>query len=386
MSTKRDIAGKLVALAAGGTGGHMFPAEALAQELKRRGARILLVTDDRGARYAKEFPDDERFEISAASPSIGGPVAKAAAVMSLAGGFMKARSEFKRRKPAAAVGFGGYPSFAAMKAASVLKIPYGVHEQNGVLGRANRQLVANASFVAHAFPVLEKLPESAHTKLGDARLHEVGNPVRDAVNDLAGSTFTLPRDGAPVTVLVFGGSQGASLFSRVVPRAIARLPETVRKNLAIMHQARDAEAASVRAVYDEAGVVAEIAPFFSDLPERMARSHLVVARSGGATVTELSIIGRPSILVPLAIAMDDHQTGNARTLSQEGQNGAKAAILLPENDFTDEMMRAALEPLLAEPQRLADMAQAARGRVRQGAAEALADLVEEITVGERVAS
>lgn len=375
------VSGKLIALAAGGTGGHMFPAQALAQELKRRGARILLVTDKRGARFAENFGDDDRIEISAASPSIGGPVAKAAAAVSLAGGFLTARRALKRMQPAAAVGFGGYPSFAGMQAASALNIPYGVHEQNGVLGRANRLLVGRAAFVAHAFPILEKMPAKAQRALSAAgRLHEVGNPVRDAVKALADSDFASPEPDTPIRLLIFGGSQGASLFSEIAPRALERLPKAIRSRLYVVHQARDAEAAMVKAVYDQAGIAAEIAPFFKDLPARIANAHLVLARAGGSTVTELSIIGRPSVLVPLAIAMDDHQTGNARALSDSGADGAQGAILLPEAGFSEEALTAALKPLLQEPRRLGVMAAAARGRVRQGAATALADLVEAITL------
>ncbi len=190
-----------IALAAGGTGGHLFPAEALAQELKRRGCRILLVTDARGGRYAEKFPADERFEISAATPSIGGLVAKGLAAVSLAQGLFTALREFKKRRPAAAVGFGGYPSLPAMKAASLLGVPYGVHEQNGVLGRANRMLAKGAVFAAHAFPVLEKAPRNIN------RL-EVGNPVRDAVAAVSDAPYPAAGSGA-INLLIFGGSQGA---------------------------------------------------------------------------------------------------------------------------------------------------------------------------------
>jgi UDP-N-acetylglucosamine--N-acetylmuramyl-(pentapeptide) pyrophosphoryl-undecaprenol N-acetylglucosamine transferase len=357
---------RLIALAAGGTGGHLFPAEALAQELKRRGWSILLVTDARGARYAEKFPADERFEISAKSPSIGGPVAKAIAAASLASGLVTALKEFRQRKIAAAVGFGGYPSFPAMKAAAFLRVPYGLHEQNGVLGRTNRLLTDGAAFLAHGFPVLEKAPQAA-------RRVEVGNPLRDAVAMVAGAPYAAPAGGDPIRLLVFGGSQGASLFSKAVPAAIADLPEALRRRLAVTQQAREGEIETVRAAYESANVAAEIAPFFTDLPARIAAAHLVIARAGASTVTEIATIGRPSILVPLAIAMDDHQSGNARTLS-----AANAAILLPEKDFTSAALRSALEPLLAEPERLAAMAAATRGRIRDGAAKALADLVEEI--------
>lgn len=364
MSVVRD---RIVALAAGGTGGHLFPAEALAQELKRRGWRILLVTDARGARYAGTFPADDRLMISAASPSIGGPVAKAAAAVSLAGGLLTAIGEFRKRKVAAAAGFGGYPSFPAMKAAELLGIPYGVHEQNGVLGRANRMVVPGAAFVAHGFPVLEKAAKVR------APLIEVGNPVRDAVRALADAPAPPLDERGRIAVLVFGGSQGASLFSKIVPPAIAALPAPLRARLAVTQQVREGEIAEVKKTYDDAGVAAELAPFFNDLPARIAKAHLVIARAGASTVTELSTIGRASVLIPLAIAMDDHQTGNARALSDAG-----AAIRIGEADFTVQSLSARLHDLLTDPPLLAHMAAAAKGCVKANAAGRLADLVEKI--------
>lgn len=352
-----------IVLAAGGTGGHMFPAEALAQELRRRGWPILLVTDKRGARYADSFPADDRFEISAATPSIGGPVAKAAAAISIARGLMTARREFKARKPVAAVGFGGYPSLPAMKAAAMAKIPYGVHEQNAVLGRANRMLVKGAAFSAHAFPTLEKCPAGARTV-------EVGNPVRDAVAALAAANT--PHTDT-LRLLVFGGSQGATIFSSAPVEAVSRLPEDIRAKLSVVHQAREADVEKVQMGYARAGVAAEVAPFFKDLPERMAAANLVISRSGASTVTELSTIGRPSILVPLAIAMDDHQSANARVLSEAG-----GALLLPERRFNADALETALATLFANPERLTVMAEKAQGCVKANAAAALADLVEEM--------
>lgn len=364
MSAKRG----LIALAAGGTGGHLFPAEALAQELKRRGWRILLVTDERGARYATTFPADERFMISAASPSIGGPVAKAAAALSLGAGLLAALGEFRKRHISAAVGFGGYPSFPAMKAAAFVGAPYGIHEQNGVLGRANRMIAGGARFIAHGFPVLENVSDKWRPKLV-----EIGNPVRDMVLAAANERYPALDETSKISVLVFGGSQGASLFSRVIPPAIASLPPALRKRLRVTHQVRDSEAADVRRIYSEAGIDAELASFFSDLPARIAKSHLVIARAGASTVTELSAIGRPSLLVPLAIAMDDHQTGNARALSDAG-----AAIRVSEAEFTVEAVAARLHDLLTDPTLLHHMAASAKGRVKASAATQLADLVESI--------
>jgi UDP-N-acetylglucosamine--N-acetylmuramyl-(pentapeptide) pyrophosphoryl-undecaprenol N-acetylglucosamine transferase len=359
---------RLIALAAGGTGGHMFPAEALAQELKRRGRQVLLVSDARGARYAEGFPADEKFQISAATASAGGLAAKGLAAVSVAQGIFTALGKFRKLRPVAAIGFGGYPSFPAMKAASLSGIPYGVHEQNGVLGRANRMLVKGAAFTAHAFPVLEKAPAGIDAV-------EVGNPVRDAVAALSDAAFAPINAGGDINLLIFGGSQGASLFSAAPVKAIAGLPEDMRRRLVVVHQVREDDIEEVRAGYTAAGVRAEIAPFFADLPNRMAAAHLIIARAGASTVTELSAIGRGAILVPLAIAMDDHQSGNAEVLARD-ISGASAAIVLPEYEFNEISLRQALEGLFAEPARLQLMAEAAKGRVRSGAASALADLVE----------
>lgn len=358
----------VIALAAGGTGGHLFPAEALAQELKRRGWRILLVTDERGARYAATFPADDRFMITAASPSIGGPVAKAAAALSLSKGVVKAVGEFRRRRISAAVGFGGYPSFPAMMAAKLTGTPFGVHEQNAVLGRVNRFVAGGGAFLAHGFPSLALTPKNAQRLLV-----EVGNPVRDLVSDAARTAFPPIDETARINILIFGGSQGASVFSHVVPQAIAKLPENLRKRLNVTQQVRDPEISGVRSAYDAAGVSAVIEPFFSDLPARIAQSHLVIARAGASTVTELSAIGRPSVLVPLAIAMDDHQTGNARALSDAG-----AAVTFSESDFTADALRARLHDLLQDPALLRHMAAAAKGRVKADSASTLADIVEKI--------
>ena len=369
MSENRD---RLIALAAGGTGGHLFPAEALAEEMKRRNWRVLLITDARGARYAENFPADVRFQISAATPSIGGPVAKGLAAVSIAQGLLASMKEFRRDRPAIAVGFGGYPSLPAMKAAEFMKIPYGVHEQNAVLGRANRMLVKGAAFTAHAFPVLEKLPVNVSPI-------EVGNPLRDAVASAA-SAFTNVSPTGDINLLIFGGSQGASIFSKVPVEVICALPQALRRRLHVTQQAREDEVNDVVAAYEQAGVRCNVAPFFPDLPARIARAHLVVSRAGASTVTELSVIGRPSILVPLAIAMDDHQAGNARVLVDAG-----AAVMIAEQGFTENSFGAALRDLLSDPAKLAAMAEAANGRVKQGAAAALADLVEE-TVAEKLAA
>ncbi|MEM9014876.1 MAG: UDP-N-acetylglucosamine--N-acetylmuramyl-(pentapeptide) pyrophosphoryl-undecaprenol N-acetylglucosamine transferase [Pseudomonadota bacterium] len=363
---------RMIVLAAGGTGGHMFPAEALAGEMRSRGWRVVLATDKRGLRFAENFPCERHFLISAGTPSIGGPIAKGAAAFSIIRGVLDALGEYRHDKPDFAVGFGGYPSLPAMKAASFSGISYGVHEQNGVLGRSNRLLARSASFVAHGFPLLERTPGGVYTI-------ETGNPVRQTVLDAAAAPLAID-EGSPIKLLIFGGSQGASLFSAAPTEAISRLPDELRARLSVTHQARADDLEQIRNAYANAGVAHTAEPFFDDLPRRMAASDLVLARAGASTVTELGIIGRPSILVPLKIAMDDHQLGNARVLEERG-----AARLIPEDDFSADTFRREIAALLSDPAALQKMAIAAKGSVMMNATETLADLVEE-TVDQKLAA
>ncbi|MEM1379339.1 MAG: undecaprenyldiphospho-muramoylpentapeptide beta-N-acetylglucosaminyltransferase [Pseudomonadota bacterium] len=354
-----------LALAAGGTGGHMFPAQALAEEAKARGWDVLLVTDARGMRYTDQFPADDVAQLKAASPSTGGMLSKAAAAFQLLGSINKASGILKEFAPDAVIGFGGYPSAPAMMAAGRRKIPCGIHEQNAIVGRANRLAARHATFLAHGFPVLKRQPRQID-------IREVGNPVRRAVIEAAAHPFEEPGDG-PIRILIFGGSQGASLFAKVFTPAIAALPEALRQKLHVTHQVVKADQEATEALYTEAGVQAELAPFFSDLPARIAQSHLVVARSGASSVSELSIIGRPSILVPLKIAMDDHQRINAEVLTE-----VSAAALILEDDLTVDAAGATLTSLLSAPQRLTQMADKAKGRMASGAAQVLADMTAEL--------
>ena len=354
---------RTIALAAGGTGGHMFPAQALAEEMRRRGWSVLLLTDARGLRFAEGFPAEEVVELAAANPNVMGMTAKLGMARAMARGTMQARAAMRRHAPALVMGFGGYPSAPGMAAAKLSRTPYGVHEQNAVLGRVNRKVAGGAALVAHGFARLDRL-----TGTRGQQVH-TGNPVRDAVK-AAARPYADPASG-PLRVLVFGGSQGASLFSRVLPAALARLPEVIRERLVVTQQVRDEEASEVAAIYGRARITAHTAPFFADLPERMAASHLVVSRAGASTVTELATLARPSVLVPLGIAMDDHQRANAEVLADAG-----AARVILERDLTEAAAADALERLLADPERLAAMARAAEGCVPSDAAATLADLCE----------
>ncbi|GGC99854.1 undecaprenyldiphospho-muramoylpentapeptide beta-N-acetylglucosaminyltransferase [Aquisalinus flavus] len=360
-----DIEGRraLIALAAGGTGGHMFPAEALAEEMKRRGWRVLLFTDDRGMRFGDSFPADEIVTLQAANPNVPGARAKVGAAFAMTGGIITALQAYRRHKPSIAVGFGGYPSAPAMAGARIMKVPYGVHEQNAVIGRVNRLVAPQARFVAHAFPMLERLPARVR-----GEVIETGNPVRDAIRAVAGSPY--PDASDRLNLLVFGGSQGASLFSRIVPDALAALPAELRQRISVTQQVRDEEKDQVAATYQGAGIEADLAPFFKDIPARLTAAHLVIARAGASSVTELATVGRPSILVPLGIAMDDHQTGNASVLVAAG-----GADMIPERQFDANVLSARLGELLTDPGRLAQMAAAASTIAPDQAVSRLADIV-----------
>ncbi|MEM9988297.1 MAG: UDP-N-acetylglucosamine--N-acetylmuramyl-(pentapeptide) pyrophosphoryl-undecaprenol N-acetylglucosamine transferase [Pseudomonadota bacterium] len=354
-----------IALAAGGTGGHMFPAQAVAQELKRRDWQILLLTDARGMRYGDGFPADEIITLSAANPNVRGLSAKVSMARAMATGVRQARQALRRLKPRMVIGFGGYPSAPGLFAARSLGLPYGVHEQNAVLGRVNRRAAPRARFVAHGFSQLERLPQIK------GQLVQTGNPVRDKVRAIADRPYPAIEKGGPLHILIFGGSQGASLFGRVFAPALASFPKEMKDRLRITHQVSDADHARVASIYEAAGLHVELAPFFTDLPDRMANAHFVISRAGASTVSELAVIGRPSLLVPLGIAMDDHQRGNAQVLVKAG-----AADLLLEADATPERATALLLPRLSGEEDLALRAAAAKGQVPIDAAGRLANVME----------
>ena len=353
---------RLAVVAAGGTGGHLFPAEALARELRDRGWRVALATDTRGAQYAEHFPADERLALEAATFKASDPIGAARGLLKIEAGVRQARRAFQRLRPAVVVGFGGYPSLPALLAAKGLHLPRLIHEQNAVLGRVNRFLSPRVDAVACAFPTLEKAPRRLAPVV-------VGNPVRSEIKALYGRPYTPP--GHTLRLLVTGGSQGARILSEVVPAAVVRLPEALRLRLRVEQQARPDAIESARRTYVGAGVEAEVAPFFRNMAARLDTAGLVIGRAGASTVCELATAGRPSILVPFAAAMDDHQTLNARLLSEVG-----GAAVIAEARFTPVKLAEVLEGLLTTPDVLARMAAAAHGAARPDAAERLADLVE----------
>jgi len=358
---------RLAVVAAGGTGGHLFPAQALAEALIGRGWRIVLATDERGAAFADKFPAQERIALSASTARAGDPVGMARAGITILRGVLQARRAFRRLDPAVVVGFGGYPSLPALLAALGQKRPTVVHEQNAVLGRVNRFLAPRVDRVACAFPTLERAPPQVKRAAV-----VVGNPVRPEIRALFDQAYAPPADGAPLHVLVTGGSQGARLLSELVPEAMARLPEALRLRLHVQQQTRADSMEFASRVYADAVIKAEVAPFFRDMAGRLGAAHLVIGRAGASTCCELAVAGRPSILVPLKIAADDHQRFNAKLLADVG-----AAAVALEDELTTDSLAGALNSLLRDPDRLGRMAASARSVAQPQAAERLADLVEQ---------
>jgi UDP-N-acetylglucosamine--N-acetylmuramyl-(pentapeptide) pyrophosphoryl-undecaprenol N-acetylglucosamine transferase len=355
----------LVVVAAGGTGGHLFPAEALSEALGRRGVTVDLATDERAERFGKSFPARATHVLRSATIRKNNPATWIGAPLTLLAGGAAAYRLFGNLKPVAVIGFGGYPTIPPVAAAYLRKIPTLIHEQNAVMGRANRLLAPSVNAIATSFPgVLDSQPKLA------AKSAHTGNPVRPAVIAAAQQPFETPVNGAPLRIVVFGGSQGARVMSEIVPPALELVPVALRPRLSIVQQARSEDIDAVRATYQRIGVTADVAPFFTDLPARIAAAHLVVGRSGASTVAELAAIGRPSILVPLPHALDQDQKANAIVLENAG-----GAIRIDQRDFTPNRLAAEIATLAAEPQRLAAMAQAARSAGAPDAADRLAELV-----------
>ena len=356
---------KVAVVAAGGTGGHLFPAQALAEALIKRGWRIVLATDERGAKFADQFPAEQRLALSAATFRRGDPVGMARAGLQIGRGVMQARAAFKDVDPAVVVGFGGYPSLPAMVAAFTQGRPTVIHEQNAVIGRANRFLAPRASAIACAFPTLMKAPAAVKS-----RAVVVGNPIRPPIQALFDAPYKRPMKD--IHLLITGGSQGSRLLSELPPLSIQLLPEALRARLKVHQQTRPDGIDAARKAYAEALVEAEIAPFFRDMADRLGRAHLVIGRAGASTCCEMAVAGKPSILVPLKIALDDDQGQNAKLLADAG-----AAEVIGEDALTVESLAEALGRLLSHPAELVRMSAAARSVAVPDAAERLADVVEQ---------
>lgn len=361
----RGPAVEAIVIAAGGTGGHFFPAEALAAELIARGQRVVLMTDARsGAGKSAVFAGHEQYVLRGAGIAGRGVWRGLKAVGAMAAGVVQAGAVMARLRPACVVGFGGYPSVAPVLAAGLVRPRPALvlHEQNAVLGRANRFLAGRVDALALSFAATERLP-------GQVKATVTGNPVRPAVAALADAAYA--PDGDRIRLLVLGGSLGARVFSDVVPTAVSLLPAGLRARLDIVQQCRAEDLDRVRAAYDGQGIAAELSAFFPDVARRLAAAHVVVARAGASTVAELAVAGRPSVLVPLPGAIDDHQSANARALAAAG--GAK---LMPQALLTPQALAAELAALLTDPAALAAASAGARSQARADAASRLADLVE----------
>jgi len=353
-----------ILLAAGGTGGHMFPAEALARELLARGRQVVLITDRRGKAFGDALPEVEVHRIRAGT--IGSGIAgKIRGMVELGLGALQARRLIAKLRPAAVVGFGGYPSVPTVIMAQRARVPVVLHEQNAVLGRANRMLAPGALRIATSFAQVSGLKQADR-----AKLVFTGNPVRSGVAAMRDLPYPALKDDGPFHLLVVGGSQGARIFSEIVPAALARLPEVLRARIRIVQQCRPEDLNAARAAFLAAGVAADLATFFKDMPDRLAACHLAVCRSGASTVAELAAAGRPAVLVPYPFAMDDHQTANAQAVADAG-----GAWLMPQTAFTPDALAARLEALLTLPQTLIKAAEAAKSRGATDAASRLADAV-----------
>ena len=357
-------------LAAGGTGGHMVPAHALAAELKSRGHGVLLITDDRGARFPGLF-QGVPVHILPAGRLGGGPIGWLKAARAVIAGRREAKRLYKEHRPDAVVGFGGYPAFPSLLAASALKIPTVLHEQNAVLGRVNRLLAGEADANGTAFEPVERLK----TKFAD-RTVLVGNPVRESISRLGELPFPPFDEFAPLKILITGGSQGATVLGEVVPDGLGLLQPSLRRRLQVVHQCRPDDLDRVRKTYAQLGIPAELMTYIEDMPEKLADAHLVIGRAGASTIAELTAAGRPAILIPFPAATDDHQTANARDMTKAG--GART---IQQTGFTPTVLARQIEAMAADPVALNNAASRALSVGRPHAARDLADLVERVGNG-----
>ncbi len=359
-------------LAAGGTGGHLFPAQAVAGELVRRGRRVVVMTDGRGHNYSRAFPGAEIATVPAATFAGRGLFGRVTALATICAGVFAALLKILHLRPKAVVGFGGYPSLPVMLAASIARIPAALHEQNAVLGRVNRLLAPRVARIAATFPFARFAPPDSQ------RIVFTGNPVRAIAAELRDRPYAPPQPGGEIKLLVFGGSQGARALSEVVPAAVAQLPRELRDRLHVTQQARAEDLEMVKAAYRAAGLRHETSAFFDDLPERMAAAHLVIARSGASTLSELTVIGRPAVLIPYPFAMDNHQAANAAVLENAG-----AAWVVAQSDLDGGKLAALLAGIISDPAGLAKRAAAAKALGHPDAARRLADLAEQLAERQR---
>ncbi len=354
-------------LAAGGTGGHMMPAYALAEELLVRGHVVALVTDERGAKIPG-LPEGVQLHTLPAGRLGGGLIGWVKAALSIWKGRGMALRLYDSFRPTAVIGFGGYPALPALLAAHGAKVPTAVHEQNAVLGRVNRFVASRVAAIATAYPKVARIRPA-----DEGKVHLVGNPVRPEIAALREMEYPYLDEESVFRILVIGGSQGATILSQVVPEGLAMLPEALRRRLQVTQQCREEDIEAVRAQYASLGIPAELATYMENIPERLSWTHLVIARAGASTIAELTAAGRPAILVPLPSATDDHQTENAREMVQAG--GARA---IAQSSFTSKELAKQMQKLGLEPRGLALAAEAAKSCGRPHATRDLANLLEEL--------
>ena len=357
-------------LAAGGTGGHMVPAHALGAELKARGHQVMLVTDERGARIPGLF-DKMPVHVLSAGRLGGGPIAWVRSGFAVLAGRREAKALYRDHPPHAVIGFGGYPAFPALLAASARRIPTLLHEQNAVLGRVNRLLAGEATAIATAYDQVERLKLAQHGKTV-----VVGNPVRESIAKLGEMPFPAFDDTGPLKLLVTGGSQGASVLGNIVPDGLGLLNPSLRHRLQLVQQCRPDDIDAIRARYSELGIPAELTTYIGDMPDKLGDAHLVIGRAGASTIAELTAAGRPAILVPYPAATDDHQTANAREMVRAG-----GARMIAQTEFTPATLARQIDALAADPLALANAASRSLSVGRPHAASDLADLAERIGGG-----
>lgn len=362
-----------IVLACGGTGGHMMPAEAVADKLIKANYKVTLVTDRRGEAIGNVFQDFDRFVLGASSHMSGGLLGKIKSVFSIFSSTIKVRSLFSQKKPAVVVGFGGYPSLPAVLAARMMGIPYVLHEQNAVLGRVNRLMASRCHSLALSVENTERVPAGVKTIVS-------GNPVRTTMASLANIAYAVPMGGGDVRMLILGGSQGARILSDVVPAALDKLGDQYRDQLDVTHQARPEDVERVQATYKNANIRAEVKPYFDDVAGLLLKTQLVISRAGASTLAELTAMGRPAILVPLAIAADDHQTANAARVGEAG-----GGWVIAEEDFTVDRLVMLLDKLFGNMGDMRDASDQMRTLARLDAAETLATIIMDIGGGENTA-
>jgi UDP-N-acetylglucosamine--N-acetylmuramyl-(pentapeptide) pyrophosphoryl-undecaprenol N-acetylglucosamine transferase len=355
----------LLVIAAGGTGGHMFPAQALAEAMLRRGWRVKLTTDPRGSRYVGGFPHTVEIEVlDSATFARGGLLAKLGVPFRLLSGVRSAWRNFSADRPNVVAGFGGYPAFPAMTAAWLMRLPSLIHEQNGVLGRVNQAFAKRVDVVAcGTWPT--ELPN------GVEGIH-IGNPVRQSVYDRAQAQY-MPPGNYPMGIVVMGGSQGARILSDIVPGALALMPDEILPHLRVSHQAREEDLEIVQQRYLDAGIDAVVQTFFDDVPRRLSEAQLIISRAGASSIADISVIGRPSILIPLKAAIRDEQTANAAGLVSSG-----AAIAITEDELSALGLAKAIFGVLSDADTATQMANRALEYSKPDATEALVQLVDQL--------